>query len=150
MTEAATRTRAVLLEDDERRLVTMRALLTEHWPELELIHFDNAPQFIDWLPGGVASARVILLDHDLGPSRPLPSGERFEPGDGRDVTRVLAQLQPGCPVMIHSTNGLAVPTMIEHLEGAGWITRRVVPYDDLEWIEETWLPRLSALLRESG
>jgi hypothetical protein len=137
---------AALLEDDERRVEAMRAVLAAHWPDLRLIVFDDAPAMISWMASGLAETRVILLDHDLGPSRPSGRGERFDPGDGRDVTRALACHAPQCPVLIHSTNSTAVPQMRTHLEDAGWLVRRVVPFSDLEWVEASWLPELAAVL----
>ena len=140
--------RFVMLEDDERRVVRMQEVVGTEWPDATILHFDAVPALIAWLDQDAGPIDAILLDHDLGPSRVTTDGERWEPGDGRDVSAHLARLVPRCPVLIHSTNSAAVPVMLAHLRSAGWTARRVVPFSDLEWISASWLPELRALLEE--
>ena len=138
--------RFVLLEDDERRVARMQEVVGAEWPDATILHFDAASALIAWLERDAGPIDAILLDHDLGPSRVTTDGERWEPGDGRDVSTHLASSAPRCPVLIHSTNSAAVPVMLDHLRSAGWTVRRVVPFSDLEWISANWLPELRGLL----
>ena len=117
----------------------------EALPEVELVRHDNAPDTIGWLREHPDTAALIVLDHDLGPSR-VGDGERFEPGIGRHESDYLLELAPSCPVLIHSTNGPAAFGMQFSLEAAGWSVTRVYPFDDLEWIERDWFPEVVRLL----
>lgn len=134
-----------ILEDDPRRVRTMRRLLQRRFPALRIEVCDNAPDMIAWLRANRSTAVLIALDHDLGPDRES-DGYRFDPGTGRDVTDFLATVPPSCPVVIHSTNSLAVPGMELVLADAGWTTSRIVPFDDLAWIRREWLPEVRRLL----
>jgi hypothetical protein len=134
----------LLLEDDDRRTEAMVRVLAA-LPDVELVRHDSAPDTIAWLRDHPDAAALIVLDHDLGPSR-LRDGERFEPGIGRDVSDYLLELTPSCPVLIHSTNGPAAFGMQFSLESAGWSVTRVYPFDDLEWIARDWFPEVVRLL----
>lgn len=135
----------VMLEDDARRTEAMVAALQREC-DLPIVLYDTAPDLVEWLRTGLSGARLLLLDHDLGPSR-LRNGERFEPGIGRDVADFLAERMPVCPVLIHSSNVPAAQGMQFCLERAGWTVTRIYPFDDLEWVERDWLPEVRRLLR---
>ncbi|MAT16867.1 MAG: hypothetical protein CMJ46_16530 [Planctomyces sp.] len=95
----------------------------------------------------VAQLRLaaLSLDHDLISPEGNESKES-DPGDGRDVTRRLRMYPPVCPVLIHSTNKPAAATMKQDLKDGGWKTRSVVPYGDLDWIPELWLPTILRMI----
>src|SRR4051812_14059122 len=101
-----------ILDDDLRRMDAFQREIRSHFPEAEIVSFDNAPAMIAWLPGGLASARLVSLDHDLGASRETADGGRFEPGTGREVANAIAKLTASCPVVVHSSNGPAAQGMI--------------------------------------
>jgi hypothetical protein len=44
------------------------------------------------------------------------------------------------PVIVNTTNAHAGLAMVELLKERGWPVERVLPYDDLRWIAEAWLP----------
>jgi hypothetical protein len=115
--------------------------LSETFPEHDTIFFDNAPDMIAWLTGHLEQVVLLCLDHDLGPSHWRDDGP-FEPGSGRDVADFLAGCPPSCPVVIHTSNYLAAPGMLQVLEASGWGVERVVPFDDLTWLTQSWLPVL--------
>jgi hypothetical protein len=100
--------------------------------------FDNAPEFVAALRERLPYTILICLDHDLGPSRALPNGQRFDPGTGRDAADALAAWPAVCPVIVHSTNAAAVPGMIRVLRESGWTCSDVTPFDGLNWIETAW------------
>ena len=130
----------VILDDTAARVTAMRAVLRIVLPRVEVAAFDNAPDLIDWLPVGLGDAVLISLDHDLGPPRERADGGggRFDPGIGRDAVDVLAMYAPRCPVIVHSSNSLAVPGMLRVLRESGWRCSAVMPSDDLRWIETMW------------
>ena len=98
---------------------------------------------VAWLPDGLSRAAIVSLDHDLGATREQDDGTRFDPGTGRDVVNALAALPPGCPVIVHSSNGTAAQGMVLELEGKGWLAIRVYPMNDLEWIAAQWIEQVS-------
>ena len=118
-------------------MAELRKVLDALLPSFDLITFDNAPDCIEWLPAGLPEAALICLDHDLGPTRDR-GGARFDPGIGRDVVDVLAMCRPVCPVIVHSSNSLAVPGMLRVLRESGWTCSAVMPTDDLRWIPTCW------------
>jgi len=130
-----------ILEDTAARVVAMRKVLAELLPGFEPVVFDNVTDFVDWLPDGLASAALICLDHDLGPTRER-DGARFDPGIGRDAADVLATYPSTCPVVVHSSNSLAVPGMLRVLRESGWTCSAVMPTDDLRWIASDWRQEL--------
>ena len=134
-----------ILDDQPERITQMRGVLAERLPEHRTVEFDNAPDMIAWLDDRLSNCSLICLDHDLGSERRLAGG-LFDPGTGRDVADYLAVHSPTCPVLIHTTNSLAVPGMELVLSDAGWTCSRVVPYGDLQWINELWIDRVRHLL----
>lgn len=127
----------LILDDTPARIAEMRGVLATLLPAFEVVAFDNAPDCIDWLPAGLVDAALLCLDHDLGPTRKRGDG-RFDPGIGRDVADALAMYPPVCPVVVHSSNSLAVPGMLRVLGESGWPCSAVMPSDDLRWIRTVW------------
>lgn len=134
-----------ILEDDERRYSAMQELLTTEFPGQQFIHFDNSPDMITWLDKHLPKARLLCLDHDLGPNRER-DGAVFDPGTGRDVVDFLAQQAPVCPVLIHTSNYRAAPGMEFALEPSGWVVERVSPSYDIAWIPAAWIRAVRQLL----
>jgi len=129
--------KVAILDDEPERIREMTCALLGREPRCEVVAFDNAPDMIVWLAGHLEEAALICLDHDLGPNR-VRNGEVFDPGTGRDVANYLATRKPTCRVLIHTTNTLAAPGMAMALEDAEWAHSRVVPYNDLEWVQAAW------------
>jgi hypothetical protein len=136
----------MILDDTPARVVEMRAVLARLLPGLDVVAFDNVSDCVEWLPQGLGGAALLCLDHDLGPTRdPRPgddTGARFDPGIGRDVADLLAMYPPVCPVIVHSSNSLAVPGMLRVLRESGWPCSAVMPSDDLRWIPTAWREEL--------
>ena len=91
--------------------------------------------------------KLVCLDHDLGANR-LLNGELQDPGTGRDVADYLGSRQAVCPVLIHSSNVMAVPGMMMVLEDTGWRCSRLAPFNDLEWVQTTWIDDVKKALEE--
>jgi hypothetical protein len=127
----------VVLEDNGDRQALMRACLADRFYTFDAHFFDDAQETIRFLDEHLADTLVISLDHDLE-LRPGPDGRSVDPGTGREVADFLAGKPVGCPVIIHTTNSVAASGMEDVLRRAGWKTRRVVPFDDLRWIETDW------------
>jgi hypothetical protein len=134
-----------ILEDDPDRIGELAACLRDELPDLRAVVFDNAPDMIDWLAEHTDELRLICLDHDLGPNR-LRGHREFDPGTGRDVADYLAKCRCICPVLIHTTNSLALPGMEMVLDDACWVHSHVMPYNGLEWVREAWIEKVVELL----
>lgn len=130
-----------ILEDDSSRIAAMRAVLASVLPAFEPVVFDNAPDLADWFAAHLADTALICLDHDLGPNR-QHDGKVFDPGIGRDIADLLASLPAICPVIVHSSNSMAVPGMLRVLGEAGWISTAVMPSGDLSWVDMDWKQEL--------
>src|SRR5205807_493196 len=103
--------------------------------------FDEAGTMVRFLVQHLAETLVISLDHDLE-LKPGPHGRCIDPGTGREVAEYLAKQKPVCPVIIHTTNSQAALGMEMLLKEAHWKTRRVVPFDDMQWLETAWFPAI--------
>jgi hypothetical protein len=126
-----------ILEDNEDRQAEMRSCLADRFYQYEIRFFDRAAEMIDFLKENLDEVLVLCLDHDLE-LKPGRSGRRIDPGTGRDVADYLAGNPPVCPVVIHTTNVPAALGMERVLRDSHWETHHVLPYGDLEWIQEQW------------
>lgn len=89
---------------------------------------------------------IIALDNDLE-MIPTPSGEWLDPGTGLDVAEWLAsQSEPACPVVVNTTNTVYGDKMVQCLSTAGWQVARVIPHNDLEWIDSEWFTTMRSLI----
>src|SRR5688572_13139436 len=135
----------VILEDNEDRQVLMRECLQSGQSPFSVHFFKTATEAIAWLRSHLRETVFIALDHDLE----LVEGtdqQFLDSGTGRDVADYLATLTPVCPILIHTTNVFAGIGMETVLKEAGWRTKRIVPYGDMDWVRESWFPLASKLL----
>jgi hypothetical protein len=123
----------------------MRSCLQQLFPSYEVNVFDGASEMIRWLKSHLRETILICLDHDLGANR-IIDGNLQDPGTGRDVADYLSEENPCCSVLIHSSNAMAAPGMMMVLEDAGCTCSRLSPYNDLEWVQEAWIPELKNYL----
>lgn len=115
--------------------------MADRFPFVQIGFFDDSAAMIDAL-GSVPldDVALISLDHDL---EMIPGTDQrwIDPGTGLEVARWLAGLEyPTCPVVIHTTNSPASDRMMRVLEEAHWKVFRVVPHNDLEWVDSDWFP----------
>ncbi|MBI2805156.1 MAG: response regulator [Planctomycetes bacterium] len=127
----------LILEDNDARALAMQELLRDRFHPYDAVVFDDANEMLAFLRKNLASALLICLDHDLE-MKPSKNGKMHDPGTGREVADFLAQNDPICPVIIHTTNSAAGDGMEFLLREAGWETHRVQPFNDLEWIATQW------------
>ena len=127
----------IILEDNADRRTAMRACIADRFYTFDTHFFDEAAEMIDFLRGNLSEALVIALDNDLD-MKPGPDGRAIDVGEGRHVADFLATRAPVCPVVIHTSNSNAAVAMTETLRAAGWKTRRVLPFDDTQWIADEW------------
>lgn len=142
------RLRLLILEDDARRTAAMRERLEDRFCQYDTIILPDAPSWVAAFLEAPERVLAISLDHDLEPVH----GQNQDPGTGRDAAGFLAQLPtdtPRLPILIHSTNRIAVDGMERVLEEAGYPVHRVMPYGDLEWISEAWFPRFRKNILEA-
>jgi hypothetical protein len=131
--------RVLILEDNRDRRVAMMGRLADRFPFLQVVFFDVSAGMIEFMEAETLDdVALISLDHDLeliAGSR----GEWIDPGTGLDIARWLSrQAQPICAVVVHTTNSPAGDRMMRVLEEARWSPLRVVPHDDLSWIDGDW------------
>lgn len=139
--ETLQRRTIMILEDDEDRIRAFEGAVASLGPEFELRLWCDAPTMRSECPDCLASACLISLDHDL---TPLP-GITADPGNGLEVAEFLAQHQPRCPVILHTSNSDRRWSMHNELRFGGWIVEIVPPFGT-NWIHESWLPRAKALI----
>jgi hypothetical protein len=134
-----------ILEDDPRRLSSMRECVARHLPAYEIAAFDNADEMIVWLEDHLADAALISLDHDL-PLVQMREGEPVDAGTGRMVADWLAARTPCCPVIVHTSNENFGPGMMRVLRDGGWTHRRIYPHADCDWIATAWAEEIRKFL----
>jgi hypothetical protein len=137
MNEAFMALKIAILEDNADRQAVMRRCLADRFYTFDAHFFDEAAAMIRFLDQHLADTLVISLDNDLD-LKPGPHGRMIDPGSGREIAEYLAGKTPVCPVIIHTTNADAATAMKDGLDAAGWRTLRVVPFDDMNWIESDW------------
>jgi NAD+-processing family protein with receiver domain len=126
-----------ILEDNLDRQAAMRACLADRFPMFELRFFDEAAEMIRYLDSHLADTIAISLDHDLD-MKHGSDGRLIDPGTGQEVAEYLAGKGLICPIVIHTTNSDGAERMKCVLEHEGWKTRRVMPFNDMRWIESDW------------
>ena len=127
-----------ILEDNVDRQAVMRRCIADRFYTFDAHFFDESGAMIRFLDLHLTEAVAISLDNDLE-LKPGPDGRMIDPGSGVEVAEYLANKPAVCPVVIHTTNTNAAESMKSLLAAAGWGTRRVVPFDDMNWIESDWL-----------
>jgi hypothetical protein len=127
----------VILEDNADRQAAMRRCLADRFYTFDAHIFDTATETICFLREHLSETIAIALDHDLEMINDA-KGRLLDPGIGREVADYLASQPPVCSVIIHTTNSNAAIGMQMVLNDAGWRTKRVVPFDDMKWIEDDW------------
>ena len=132
-----------MLEDETDRLNRFASLLTTHLPDVQFNHWRTANSFIEGFRSASPSPTLICLDHDLFTESP----DDPDPGDGRDVARFLAEHNPCCHIIIHSSNVPAAESMYFTLSDAGWDVERIAPIG-ADWIESFWWPNAKPWIEE--
>jgi hypothetical protein len=133
----------LMLEDNGERLEHFAAVLAEMDRGLTFVHWRDARRMIRECGAYLPSCRLICLDHDLD----AVPGEG-DPGDGLEVARYLAGVQPGCPVLIHSSNGDGARRMTGELELARWRVFTILPFGE-GWVERYWRRKVEGLLGDT-
>ncbi len=126
-----------ILEDNADRQAVMRHCLADRFYTFDTHFFDEAEPMIHFLDRHLAETLVISLDNDLE-LKPGAHGRMIDPGSGMEVAEYLSGKATVCPVIIHTTNTQAAETIRNVLHAADWRTQRVIPFDDMKWIESEW------------
>ena len=131
--------RALILEDSRDRRVAMIQRLMERFPFLRVTFFDVSEAMNQFMRADdLQDVALIALDHDLE-MIPGADGDWIDPGTGLDVAQWLAaRPEPICPAIVHTTNTRAGDKMLSVLRQANWVVQRVIPGDDLNWIDTEW------------
>jgi hypothetical protein len=131
----------LILEDNADRVRDFLATAATVAPELPVRVWGNAPDMTGDLIDALELATLISLDHDLI----SPAGDPSDPGTGYDVAKLLGELIPCCPVIVHTSNADRGGWMSGELVRGGWRVRRVYPYGD-DWIRTRWADAVRRLL----
>ncbi len=134
-----------ILEDDPARVARFRAVAARIAPDATLRIWPDAHRMLSQLPDCLDCVVLMSLDHDLHPAQ----ADAADPGSGYDVAKVLGELIPCCPIIIHTSNGERGTWMEGELSRAGWKYARVHPFAD-EWIEKEWAALVERFLRASA
>jgi hypothetical protein len=132
-----------ILEDDPKRIEQFHAAAARVAPNVPLRIWCDAHAMLAELPEYLDRVSLISLDHDLHPS----SNATNDPGCGYDIARVLGELIPCCPVIIHTSNGECGTWMEGELSRAGWNYARIAPFGE-QWIETDWAPVAQQFLKD--
>ena len=123
----------------------MRECVARQLPAYEVMTFDNADEMIVWLEDHLGEVALISLDHDL-PLLQMREGVRVDAGDGRMVADWLADREPTCPVIVHTSNDNFGPGMMRVLRDGGWAHSRIYPHEDCAWIATAWAEEIRKFL----
>ena len=126
-----------ILEDNLDRQAIMRRCLADRFYTFDAHFFDESEAMIRFLEESLSETLVISLDNDLE-LKPGPRGTMIDPGSGVEVAEHLSRQLPACPIVVHTTNSDAAESMLAILRASDWRTHRVVPFDDMNWIETEW------------
>jgi hypothetical protein len=137
MKEKVMALKIAILEDNVDRQTEMRRCIADRFYMFDAHFFDESSEMIRFLGLHLNETLAISLDNDLE-LKPGADGRMIDPGSGVEVAKYLASKPAVCPVVIHTTNTAAAESMKTALSAAGWRSRRVVPFDDMKWIESTW------------
>ena len=131
----------LILEDDDERVRRFGEVAARVAPALAVRVWRDAHTMIRDLVECLELASVISLDHDLNRLESAPN----DPGSGYDVAKLLAELIPCCPVIVHTSNGERGTWMVGELSRGKWTHTRVYP-DAADWIERAWAHELARWL----
>lgn len=143
--------RALILEDNRDRRLAMTTRLIDRFPMMQLFFFDASADMIQFLQTETLQDVVLIsLDNDLE-LIPGPGNQWIDPGAGLDVSNWLAKhTEPSCPIIVHTTNLPAGERMVEELQEQRWAVSRVIPHDDLGWVDQEWLPTIRNAIVETA
>lgn len=125
----------LMLEDEAHRLKDFKSVLEQYRPDVVLEHWRTASAFMAGFDNTKKRPTLICLDHDLFVDSPNDP----DPGDGREVAAFLAQKEPCCHVIIHSSNQPAADSMYFTLLETNWDVERISPIGH-DWIPAYWWP----------
>jgi hypothetical protein len=132
----------IILEDNVRRIEEMRRVV----PGNMRVWFERSQDAMICRLGDLNNTiHAVSLDHDL---EKYDSAES-DPGDGRGVAKWIAESGLKFPVLIHTSNAVMGDSMYFTLVDSGFTVDRIDPYDDLAWIERSWLPKITKLAIDS-
>ena len=132
----------LILDDDRTRLRGFDEIVHQLGKEWVIRAWRDAPSMITEIDSLLPDAQLISLDHDLYKDSPSDP----DPGTGRMIADLLSKRDPVCPVIVHSTNTNAAGGMFNELTSGKWKVELVHPRNQLEWIEDLWLPVAAKLV----
>ena len=133
--------RILILEDNEDRRLAMADRLQDRFAGYDVEFFAAAEPMIQRIEAASLDDVVLIcLDHDLELLPGDHGDQLLAPGTGVDVASRLAHHSAICPIVLHTTNTDGGDQMRDVLTAANWTVMRVVPFGDLDWIDDKWFP----------
>ncbi len=126
-----------ILEDNDERIAGFKDALGDRACHVER----TVPQAIAWLQQYKDEVTLYSLDNDL-----VLLDYDGDEGEGWQLCEWMLAHARKAPVICHTTNSHAGHKMKFACSDAGWAFHRVVPYNDCEWIEETWIRTVKEIL----
>lgn len=136
--QAQTKKYIAVLEYKENRIRYMEHLLFFFIEDGSLIFFDNADEMVDWLKENISDVVLISLDYDV-----TDSLGAF--GNGGMVVKHLLDIEPTCPVIIHTSDNNAGILMESWLKAHGWDVTRI-DFSDKNALNQ-WQTKVVRVLR---
>lgn len=127
-----------ILEDNDDRIAGFHEQLGAVPHHVER----TVPDAIAWLSEHDAQVTLYCLDNDLY----VPDFDG-DPGEGWQLCDWLLANRAKAPILVHSTNSNAATRMELAAGVAGWELQRVAPYLGMQWIGESWIAAVHAIVR---
>lgn len=135
--------RALILDHDPARLRALEAIIHRILPAHQVSKLSKASTFIETYLQVGHQTELLALGHAI-----LPDPDEDNLGNGELVARLLSGLSPTAPVILHSSDQVAVQRMWKSLKQGGWPVRRVVPSPTWDWIGRDYAYMLDKLRRK--
>ena len=131
----------LILDDKPERQAEFERMGPTLGDGFEVLIWDDANRMRNECERFLPRAALISLEQDLNP-KPGASGDV---GSGLDVAKFLAEKNPVCPVIVHTSNTDRAFSILNELRFADWRVDRVGPVGD-RWIEKYWTTKARELL----
>lgn len=126
-----------ILEDNVERIAGFSEVLGEIPHHVEC----TVPEAIAWLARHKDEVTLYSLDNDL-----IVLDFEGDAGEGWQLCDWILANAPQVPIITHTTNSPAAAKMAFACSDAGWRFHRVVPFNGIEWIAESWFPTVKTLI----
>lgn len=126
-----------ILEDNEDRTKAFESALGDIPYHIE----KTVPEAIEWLSKHGDDVTIFSLDNDL-----YVENYDGEIGEGLELCEFIIANFKQVPIIVHTSNSNAATMMKMICAEAKWEFIRIVPYNCMDWILETWIETVKRLI----